>query len=89
MAWSVMASHRPSACMWSMSVVSPYLVPSREPSSMCGAWVIDSWPPATMISCSPARMSWSASAIALRPERHTLLTVSAGTFSGMPPLFAA
>ena len=42
MAWSVMASHRPSACMWSTSVVSPYLVPSREPSSMCGARVIDS-----------------------------------------------
>ena len=35
--------------------------------------VIDSWPPATMMSNSPARMSWSASAIASSPDRHTLL----------------
>ena len=30
-------------------------------------------PPATTMSNSPARMSWSASAIASRPDRHTLL----------------
>jgi hypothetical protein len=51
--------------------------------------VIDSMPPATMISNSPARISWSASAMASRPDRHTLLTVSAGTVIGMPALTAA
>jgi hypothetical protein len=88
-AWSVSASHSPSYAMWSVSLVSPYLVPSRDPSSRCGAWVIDSWPPATMISCSPARISWSARAIALMPDRHTLLIVIDGVVSGMPPLNAA
>lgn len=50
---------------------------------------MDSWPPATTTSNSPARMSWSASAMASSPDRHTLLTVSAGTFIGMPALIAA
>ncbi len=36
------AQNSPSYCMWSTSVVSPNLVPSRELLSMCGAWVIDS-----------------------------------------------
>lgn len=54
-----------------------------------GALVMDSWPPATTTSNSPARMSWSASAMASRPERHTLLTVSAGTLMGMPASTAA
>ena len=48
--------------------------------------VIDSWPPATTMSNSPARMSWSASAMALMPDRQTLLIVSAGTVIGMPGL---
>jgi hypothetical protein len=34
-------------------------------------------PPATTISNSPARISWSASAIASSPDRQTLLMVSA------------
>ena len=46
-------------------------------------------PPATTISNSPARISWSASAIASSPDRHTLLIVSAGTVIGMPALTAA
>ncbi|SCE18225.1 hypothetical protein GA0115240_14223 [Streptomyces sp. DvalAA-14] len=50
---------------------------------------MDSWPPATTMSNSPARMSWSASAMASSPDRHTLLTVSAGTLIGMPALTAA
>ena len=70
-------------------MVSPYLKPSRLFGSRCGAWVIDSMPPATTISCSPARMSWSAIAIALMPDRHTLLMVIDGTLIGMPPLTAA
>ena len=39
------------------------LNPSRDLGSRCGACVIDSCPPATTTSNSPARMSWSASAI--------------------------
>ena len=50
--------------------------------------VIDSMPPATTISASPAWISWSAREIALRPERHTLLMVIAGTFIGRPPAIA-
>src|SRR6195952_4621228 len=75
--------------MWSSIVTSPYLNPDRDLASRCGAWVIDSWPPATTISHSPARMSWSASAIAFSPERHTLLMVSAGTSIPMPAATAA
>jgi hypothetical protein len=47
--------------------------------------VIDSMPPATTISNSPARISWSASAIALSPDRQTLLIVIGGHVIGMPP----
>src|SRR5262249_32831767 len=45
---------------------------------------MDSMPPATTVSTSPARIIWSASAIALRPDRHTLLIVMAGTSWGTP-----
>ena len=51
--------------------------------------VIDSMPPATTMSNSPARMSWSASAIASRPDRQTLLMVSDGVLIGMPAPTAA
>jgi hypothetical protein len=60
-------------------------MPSRDFGSRCGALLIDSMPPATTISNSPARMSWSAIAMAEMPDRHTLLTVIAGTVIGMPP----
>ena len=83
------ASVSPSNAMWSSSVTSPYLYPSRCPTSRCGALVIDSMPPATTMSNSPARISWSASAIASRPDRHTLLTVNAGTVIGMSAATAA
>ena len=75
--------------MWSRMVTSPYLKPERDFSSRCGALLIDSWPPATTTSTSPARMSWSASAIASTPERQTLLIVRAGTPMGIPPATAA
>ena len=83
------ASVSPSKARWSSSVTSPYRYPSRCPVSRCGALVIDSIPPATTMSNSPARMSWSASAIAVRPDRHTLFTVSAGAVMGMPAPTAA
>ena len=75
--------------MWSCMFTSPYLKPSRDFASRCGAWVIDSWPPATTISNSPARISWSAKAMASIPERHTLLIVREGTSMGMPAAAAA
>ena len=50
---------------------------------------MDSMPPATTMSNSPALISWSASAIASRPDRQTLLIVSAGTVIGMPAATAA
>ncbi len=70
-------------------MVSPYLKPSRDFGSRCGALVIDSMPPATMISCSPARISWSAVAIALTPDRHTLLMVIEGSDIGRPAAMPA
>ena len=63
--------------------------PWRGPGSRCGALVIDSMPPATTTSNSPALISWAASAIASRPDRQTLLMVSEGTVIGMPPATAA
>ncbi len=69
--------------------MDPYLCPARTPGSRCGARVIDSMPPATTMSNSPARMSWAASAIASRPDRHTLLMVIDGTVIGIPAATAA
>ena len=51
--------------------------------------VIDSIPPATTTSNSPALISWAASAMASRPDRQTLLIVSDGTVIGMPAATAA
>ena len=65
-------------------MVSPYLKPSRDFGSRCGALVIDSMPPATMMSCTPARISASAVAIALTPDRQTLLMVIDGSDIGRP-----
>src|ERR1700753_699358 len=45
---------------------------------------MDSWPPATTTSNSPARMSWSASAMASMPDRHILLMVSAAPPQPIP-----
>ena len=69
--------------------VLPIRTPHRAPGSRYGACDIDSIPPATTTSTSPARMSWSARAIAFNPERHTLLIVMAGISRGMPASIAA
>ena len=50
---------------------------------------MDSIPPATTTSYSPSLISCDASAMASRPDRHTLFTVSAGTLMGMPAATAA
>ena len=46
--------------------------------------LIDSMPPATAMSMSPAAMPCAASITALRPEPHTLLIVIAATCSCEP-----
>ena len=57
--WSK-ASVRPSCIIESTRVASPIRKPARAPASRYGAWVIDSIPPATTISASPAAIIWSA-----------------------------
>ena len=63
--------------------------PSRAFGTRYGALVMDSIPPATAISSSPARIIWSAIAIAESPDRQTLFTVIAGTSLGIPAPTAA
>ena len=46
-------------------------------------------PPATTMSCSPARIIWSAIAMALMPERQTLLIVIDGRLIGSPAAMPA
>src|SRR3954447_9156305 len=50
---------------------------------------MDSMPPPTPTSTSPARIAWSRITVARRPEAHTLLTVSDDTSLGMPALIWA
>ena len=58
-------------------------------SSMNGACVMFSMPPATATSTSPVRMSWAAMLIASRPDEHCRLTAMVGVDSGMPALSEA
>jgi hypothetical protein len=83
------AHHRPSWIIESSIGVSPSREPSRAFGSTNGAFVIDSMPPAIATSISPARIIWSAIAIADIPDRHTLFTVIAGCSFGMPAAIAA
>ena len=85
----VNVDQRPSWIIESTRSAWPRRTPSRALGRRYGARLIDSIPPATTISTSPARINWSASAIALIPDRHTLLTVIAGTSFGMPAATAA
>src|SRR5262249_53833167 len=83
------AHQRPSLIIESRISASPMRRPSRTRGSRYGQLLIDSMPPATATSMSPTRIAWSASITAFSPEPHTLLTVSAATWSGRPPLSAA
>src|SRR4051794_37847390 len=56
---------------------------------MYGAFVIDSIPPVTTTSTSPARIIESAISTARMEEAQTLLIVSAGTSIGSPAATAA
>ncbi len=81
---SSMAHHRPSWTVVSTRVASPSRRPKRAPGRTYGAPFIDSMPPATTSSASPARISAAASMIALRPEPQTRLIVVALVVSGSP-----
>ena len=59
-------------------------MPVREPSSRCGALVIDSMPPATTMSAEPALIASWPSITAFMPEPQTLLMVVAPVATGMP-----
>ena len=63
--------------------------PNRAPGSRYGAFDIDSMPPVTPSSRSPARIAWSARPIVRMPEAQTLLIVSEGTSFGIPALICA
>ena len=89
MCWSVNVDHSPSWTIESTISAFPMRVPHRAVGMRYGACDIDSMPPATATSISPARINWSASAIAFSPERQTLLIVIAGTSLGTPAWVAA
>ena len=75
---------RPSQIIRSISVASPILYPKRALGSAYGAFDIDSMPPVTTTSTSPARIIESAISTARIDDAHTLFTVSAGTSIGSP-----
>ena len=60
--------------------------PKRASLSRYGDFDIDSIPPPTPTSRSPARIAVSSRQAARIPEAHTLLIVSEETSLGIPPL---
>src|SRR3954449_9285663 len=80
---------RPSLIIASIALASPMRKPKRACLSRYGAWLIDSIPPPTPTSRSPARIAASRMPAARTPEAHTLLTVSEETSFGMPALICA
>ena len=68
-----------------VSKLRPGLAHGRAGFSVThGARVIDSTPPATTTSASPAAIIWRAVVIAVMPEAHSRLTVKPGIDSGSP-----
>src|SRR3954468_21857457 len=80
---------RPSWVIRSSSVPSPRRYPKRAFGRMYGAFDIDSMPPVTTTSTSPARIIESAISTALTDDAQTLLIVSLGVSIGSPPPIAA
>jgi hypothetical protein len=80
---------RPSCIIASSAFTSPMRKPNRAFGSRYGALDIDSMPPPTATSMSPARIAWSRMPTARMPDAQTLLTVSDGTSFGMPLLICA
>src|SRR6267378_2593578 len=65
-------SQRPSMIMVSTIFASPMRKPSREPLIACGDMLIDSCPPATMMSASPCAIDCAPSMAAFRPDPGAL-----------------
>ncbi len=63
--------------------------PKRALGSRYGACDIDSMPPPTATSRSPARTAWSIRPAARMPDAQTLLMVSEETSFGIPALICA
>jgi len=80
---------RPSETIESTRTPSPSRYPKRAFLSRYGAFDIDSIPPVTITSWSPARIIWSAISTARIDEAQTLLIVSAPTSFGIPAPIAA
>ncbi len=79
----------PSLIIASIALPSPMRKPKRASLSRYGALDIDSMPPPTPTSRSPARIAWSSMPVARMPEAHTLLIVSEETSLGIPALICA
>ncbi len=75
---------RASLIIASIASPSPIRRPKRTPLSKYGAFDIDSIPPATPTSRSPARIAASSMPVARIPEAQTLLIVSEETSFGIP-----
>ncbi len=80
---------RPSLIIESIALPSPMRYPNRASGSRYGACDIDSMPPPTPTSRSPARIAVSIITVARTPEAHTLLIVSEDTSFGIPALICA
>src|SRR4051794_19132010 len=89
MCFSSKLERRPSQIIRSTSVPSPIRYPERAFGSAYGAFVIDSMPPVTTTSTSPARIIESAISTARMDDAQTLFTASAGTSIGSPAAIAA
>src|SRR5215218_3839429 len=76
--------HRPSSTALSSTVPLPSRYPKRALGRRNGARFIDSMPPATYTSPSPALMDAAASMIDFSPDPHTRLIVVAGVVSARP-----
>ena len=79
----------PSLSMQSSALPSPMRKPKRAFFRRYGAWDMDSMPPATAMSRSPARIAWSTIPAERRPDAQTLLMVSEVVSLGMPALIWA
>ena len=80
---------RPSWTIASSALTSPMRKPWRAPGSRYGACDIDSMPPPTATSRSPARTAWSIIPTARTLDAQTLLIVSEVTSIGMPASICA
>ena len=68
----------PRACPRA-AAAGPSRSPQRAPRTTCGAWLIDSVPPASTTPASPSRICWAPWMTASKPEPQSRFTVTAGS----------